>query len=424
MGTRYCIRNVKVVAPDSSLSGKKVDMLIEDGILKEIGQVVGSKDAVEYDLDGACVSIGWLDVGTQVGDPGYEHKEDLNTVSLAAKAGGFTGLASYPNTHPVVHSKSEVLYVRNKTGVNLVDFFPVGAVSQDCEGKEITEMYDMRAAGAVAFSDGKKSIQDSGMMMRGLLYVKPFNGVIINHPFNEAVAQGGIVHEGETSTTLGLKGIPRLAEELMVARDLYLSEYTDSRLHLANISCARSVELIREAKQKGFKVTTSVNPMNLVFEDKHLLEFDTNLKVLPPLREACDKEALVEGLEEGVIDIISSNHIPHDSESKELEFLYADYGVLGLETTYAVINTNFGEILSQEQIIEKLGVNPRKMLGLSIPSIEEQAEANLTFFRPDFEWEFSKDDIHSKSRNTPFVGEKFKGKVIGVCNNGLLEIFE
>ncbi|MEM7101963.1 MAG: dihydroorotase [Bacteroidota bacterium] len=420
MEPKLLIKNARIITASGSRRRGQFDILIEKGKIASIGKAIKANVRKTIDLKGAFLSPGWFDVGAFTGDPGYEHKEDLTSVSKAAAAGGFTGVACLPNTNPVIHSKSEVLYVINKTNDQLVEFLPIGAVSQNCEGKEITEMYDMYAAGAVAFSDGFNAIQNSGLMMRSLLYVKPFDGVIINQAHDDHIAKGGQLNEGKVSTMLGLKGIPGIAEDLMVQRDLYLAEYTDSRLHLANLSCARSVALVKAAKSKGIRVTASVNPMNISFEDGALVSFDANLKVMPPIRSEKDRKALVKGLEDGTIDMISSNHIPQDSENKHLEFSYAGFGVIGLETTYAAMNTALKGKPGPEFFVEKLAIQPRNLLGIPVPKIEEGEPANLSFFDPKATWIFSKADISSKSSNSPFIGQKFSGKVIGVYNRSRL----
>lgn len=303
------IKNARIVDPGHPLNGKKRDLLIKNGRVAEIKARLSAASGAEvWDVSGACLSLGWLDLGVHTCDPGLEHREDFQTVAKAAMAGGFTALACLPNTEPVLHSKSEVQYVRNSTRDSLVDFYPIGAVSHNCEGKDITEMYDMHHSGAVAFSDGSNAIQNNGLMMRALQYVKAFDGVILNQPHDLSIASNGQVHEGEVSTSLGIKGIPDMAEEMMVQRDLYLAEYTDSRVHIANVSTANSVALIQRAKRKGVKVTASVAVMNLVFDDSTVLDFDPNYKVLPPLRRKSDISALKKGLKNGTIDIVASNH--------------------------------------------------------------------------------------------------------------------
>lgn len=410
------IKKATIIHPNSSHNGQQMDVLIKDGIIVKIGKRITAEDAQIVDSQGIHLSPGWLDIGVQVCDPGYEHREDLESVSAAAMAGGFTGIATQPNTDPTVHSKSQVLYLKNNTRDGLVDFYPMAAVSQDCEGKDITEMIDMYHAGAVAFTDGKKSIQDNGMMMRALQYVKTFDGLVINHPHDKSVASGGQMHEGIVSTSLGMKGIPNLSEDLMVVRDLFLAEYTDSKLHLSNISTAYAVDLVRKAKRKGIKVTASVSALNLAFTDTQLEDFDSNFKVLPPLREKTDQRELIKAVADGTIDFVTSNHVPWHEESKVLEFSYADFGAIGLETAFGLTNKTLAKKLTINQLIEKFAIQPRTILNIPIPEIKEGAAANLTIFQPEEEWTFTEKDIFSKSKNTPLIGEILQGKVLGVVN--------
>ncbi len=413
------IKNAIIVDPGSKLNGKKRDILIKAGSIQSIRTKIERSKAEVWDLGGACISIGWIDIGTQVGDPGFEHREDLESATQAAAKGGYTGVACLPNTTPTVHSKSEVNYILKNTISGIVDFFPIGAVSHNCEGKDLTEIYDMHHAGAIAFSDGQHTIQDSGLMMRALQYVKAFDGLVMNHPSDATIAGVGQLHEGMVSTSLGMKGIAAISEELMVQRDLYLAEYTKSRLHLHNISSGRSVDLIKEALTKGQKVTASVPALNLIFDDEALIGFDVNYKVLPPLRSKNDIRALRRAVKNGTVSIITSNHVPLDKESKELEFPYADFGVIGLETTFALLNTHLVDsTLQLDDLVKVLAHNTRMVLGKEIPQIEAGAPANLTIFDPEKEWTFEKEDIKSKSKNTPFLGTQFKGKVLGVVNNG------
>ena len=414
------INNVFIIHPDSPHNGQKVDMMIENGVIQKIGKCLKCpENATFIEGEGAFAALGFMDIGVQACDPGFEHRDDVFSIAKAAAFGGFTSVAVQPNTQPTLHSKSEIAYVKNKTKEQLVDFQVIGAMTQDCKGEEISEMYDMYHAGAIAFSDGKKSIKESGILLRALQYVKAFDGLIINHPFEKSVAQGGQMHEGLMSTSLGMKGIPSLSEELMLVRDLYLLEYCESRLHVANISTARSVDLIRQAKAKGLQVTASVAAINLAFEDNDLANFDTFLKVQPPLRAQSDIAALREGLVDGTIDFIASNHIAHDEEAKNLEFPYADFGVIGLETTAAVANTFSG--LSKEQLVEKLSINPRNILKINTPNIVEGEKANLTIFNPNLVWTYEKKHILSKCYNSPFIGKELKGKTIAVINQGKVE---
>lgn len=414
------IKNAILIDPASKYNGEKISLLIVKGQIEKIGKRLSAEKAKVLDAKGASLSPGWLDIGVSVGDPGYEHREDFKSVERAALAGGYTSIACLPNTSPAIHSKSEVLYVKNMSGSSAVDFLPIGAVSENCAGKDITEMYDMRASGAVAFSDGKNPVQDSGLMMRALQYVQPFEGVIINQPLDENVAQSGQLHEGMISTSLGLRGIPSMAEELIVQRDIYLSEYTGSKLHLLNISTAESVRLVKLAKKKGISVTASVAAMNLAYTDEALFDFDSNFKVLPPLRSEKDRKALIEGLKDGTIDCITSNHTPLDVEDKNLEFLYAKFGAIGLQTTLSLTCQSLGNGVSPAFIFDKLTSCPRHILGLPAPSITIGQRANLTLFDLQKEWVMEKSCIFSKSKNSPLIGQTMKGQVLATISGRTL----
>lgn len=418
------IKNTRIADPASPHNGQTVSLFIQNGIITQISQEITEPADQEIDLQGAYTSPGWLDIGAFSGDPGLEHHEDLESLAKAAIAGGFTGVACLPNTIPEVQSKSEIRYLKSKLQNSPITIYPIGAISRNCGGKEISEMIDMHQAGAVAFSDGLKSIQDSGMMMRALQYAKSFNGVIINRPYNKQLSAKGQVHEGPVSTMLGLKGIPAISEELMVQRDILLCEYTDSRLHIANVSSARSIELIRAAKAKGIQVTASVNPVNLYFMDKDVAPFVNNLKVMPPVRSKKDREALIEGLGDNTIDVICSNHLPQNREDKDLEFLYSSFGAIGLETAFAAANTVLSELFGVETMVEKLGRRPYELLGMEVPLLKAGQSANLTFFSDDFCWTFEQSDIYSKSFNSPFVGQALIGKVLGVFNNQIVTTLE
>ncbi|MFZ4542422.1 MAG: dihydroorotase [Saprospiraceae bacterium] len=411
------IKNTLVLHPDSSFHRQNVDMIIEGGIIQKIGKsLVVPADAKIISGEGAFISPGFMDLGVQVCDPGFEHREDVFSASAAAEFGGFTAIAIFPNTQPALHSKSELAYIKKRTEGFLVDFKVIGALTRDCKGEEISEMYDMHSSGSIAFSDGQKVMKNGDVMLRALQYVKAFDGLVMNHPFEKSVASGGQMHEGVMSTSLGMKGIPSLSEELMLVRDLYLLEYCDSRLHVFNISTARSVDLIRQAKAKGLKVSASVAAINLAFDDSHVENFETFMKVQPPLRAKSDIVALCIGLKDGTINIISSNHSPQDEEAKNLEFPYAEFGAVGLETAVAVANTYSG--LSSEELVDKFAIQPRRIMKLDIPKIEENAAAELTLFHPKLEWTYQAEQIFSKSKNSPFVGKKLLGKAIAVFNQG------
>ncbi len=414
---KLLIQKVKVVDRNSPYNGQTVDIFIENGKITEIGTSIDKEDVEVWNNKNACVSMGWVDVGSYTNDPGEEFKEDLYSISQAAAFGGFTTVLSAANTHPTIDSKSKVLYIINSTRHDLVDFHPLGAVTKGCEGKEIAEMFDMSHHGALGFSDGFHSIQHSGIMMRALMYVKAFDGRIFNEPLDTHISSKGYVHEGIQSTTVGMSGIPALAESMMVQRDLYLLEYTESKLHLSNISTAESVELIRQAKAKGLDVTASVNPMNLFFTDKVIQNFDTNYKVKPPIRSEEHRSALIDGLKDGTIDFVNTNHRAQDTESKRLEFMYADDGVIMLETAFAITNMVTTDVLDLETLISKFTTQQRTIFNLKNQKIDIGEIADLTIFNPNEEWAYHETEILSNSKNTPFKNEYLKGRVIGVVNN-------
>lgn len=412
------LRAVTIIDQNSPHHLKQKDIFIENGKVSVIGKKPDTKDKFEeLDCKGLMISPGWFDMYSHFCDPGYEYKEDLKSGAKSAAAGGFTGVAVLPDTLPSVHSKSEVEYIRNKTKGNIIDVFPIGAVTRKCEGTELAEIYDMYKSGAVAFSDAEHPVMNSGVMMRALLYARQFNGVIFSHPDDESVSHGGSMNEGVTSTNLGLKGMPAIAEELLVVRDIYLAEYTNSRVHFSCISTKRSVELIREAKKRGVKVTTGVNAINLLFDDSELNSFDSNYKINPPLRTKEDIKALKAGLIDRTIDVIVSGHQPQNTELKEVEYEYAAFGAINLQTSFAIANTVLNKTLTPEQLIDKLAIQPRKILNLKIPVVKEGEEANFTIFSPDAEWKLTVKEIKSKSKNTPLIGKTLTGKPVAIINN-------
>jgi len=409
---KLLFKNIRIIE-GANVPERRTDLLLDDGKIVAIGQELpANTDTQVHDLPDLCASPGWIDVGVHAGDPGFEHREDLFSCARAATMGGFTAIACFPNTHPAVHSKSEVLYIKNKTVGSAVRFYPIGAISQGCEGKDLAELYDMHTAGAVAFSDGVHAVQDAGLLLRALEYARAFNGLVMNTPHHKTIAAGGQMHEGLVSTQLGLKGISSLSETLMVQRDLSLLEYAESRLHLHLISAAQSVQMIRAAKRAGLPVTASVAIANLCFTDEKLSGFESNWKIKPPLREQADREALTEGLLDGTIDFICSNHTPWDEEAKNLEFPYAEFGMIGLETLFSLCRTYLADHLPLPLLIEKIAIAPRRILGLPVPVLEPGAPADVTIFNPDATWVFTDKSIVSKSKNTPLAGEILKGKVV------------
>lgn len=416
------IKSAHIIDSKSSFNGKVMDVLIENGMIKSIkSKITSEKNSKVIEGKNIHISSGWMDMQVSFCDPGFEHKEDLDSGLKAAACGGFTEVAVVSSTNPTIHSKAEVLYIKNKTAASMIDVHPIGTLSYKQEGHDISEMYDMKQAGAVAFSDDKKSIENAGLLLRALQYAQNFNGLIITHCDEKSVSQDGKMNEGVTSTQLGLKGIPSLAEELMVNRNIFLAEYTNSPLHISNISTQKSVDLIRQAKAKGLKITASVNAYNLALDDTALLGFDSHYKLNPPLRTKVDIEALSKGLTDGTVDAITCDHRPQDIESKDIEFDHASNGMIGLETAFGLINSNKGKV-KLETIIDSITCKPRSILNLRPTKIAEGELANISIFDPEQEWVFEKKHIRSKSSNTPFLGTKFKGKVIGILNKNQLHL--
>jgi dihydroorotase len=320
-----------------------------------------------------------------------------------------------PNTQPPIHSKAEVSYLKSKSKNNLVDVYPLGCISHKREGNELAEMYDMQQSGAIAFTDGNRPVSNAGLMSRALLYTKSFEGLVISYAEDQDIAGNAKMNEGLMSTYLGMKGNPSLAEELMIARDLYLAEYNDARIHFSTISSLKSVDLIRKAKKAGIKVSCDVAAHYLVFTEDELEGFESNFKVKPPLRTKKDQSALIAGLKDGTIDAIVSQHSPHEIEFKNVEFEIASYGIIGLQTALPVA---LKAGLSLETIVEKMAIAPRNILGLSIPQLKIGNSANFILFNPEEEWVLNEESNRSKSSNSPFFGKKLIGKVKLVYNNG------
>ena len=414
------IKAAKVVDPNSKHHNEVVDILIEKGIIMDIGKNLKTpKDADIIEENGLHVSPGLFDLHANFRDPGFEWKEDIETGMLAAAKGGFTGVLIMPSTLPVTDTKSQIEYIQKMSTDNVVNVHPAGSITKDLKGQELTEMFDMSRSGALAFTDDKNSIQHAGVMKLALLYTKNFDGIIMNQANDKSISRDGQMNEGITSTVLGLKGIPALAEELMIARDIKIAEYTEGKLHFSCISTAKSVELIRSAKKKELNITADVAIHNIVLDETACTGFDTNYKVNPALRTQKDITALIKGLKDGTIDAICTDHSPEDIEHKKVEFDNAKFGMIGLQTAFSLacqLEKEFG----LEEIIKKMAINPRKILGLEAPEINIKKTANLVLFNPNSEWTLEEKDIVSKSKNTPFIGKKLKGKIIAVINNGKL----
>ena len=405
------LKQVTIADPQSPLNGNVADILIEDGIIQKIDTEIQDAADVVEDIN-ALASPGWVDVFAHACDPGYEYRETLESCADAAAAGGYTNVFILPDTNPVLQSKSQVEYIVRKAVTLPALMHPLGSVSKNAEGKDLAEMYDMRNSGAVAFTDGLQSVQSPGLLLKALQYVKAFNGVVIQLPYDATINAHGLVTEGIISAQLGLPGIPALSEELMVMRDIELAKYADSSLHITGVSTINSVNLIKKAKTEGAKITCSVTPYHLFFCDEDLVTYDTNLKVNPPLRSRMDMMALRKAIEDGEIDCIASHHLPQNWDAKTCEFEYAKKGMIGLQTAFSVIQTVLPG-LSTQKLVDLFSLNARKIFRLGNGAIREGSRAELTFFNRDDEFTLSKQNNKSISANTPFMDETLKGKTLG-----------
>lgn len=413
---KLIIRNAKIIDPTSPFHNQTTDLLIVDGLLQKIETALANPDNIEeLQLENLHVSQGWFDSSVSLGEPGFEERETLANGLLVAAKSGFTAVALQPNTNPIIDNQSQINFVLSKAKNAATELYPIGALSKGSEGIDMAEMFDMKNAGAIAFGDYNKSIANANLLKITLQYVQDFDGLVIAFCQDNTLKGHGVVHEGIVSTRLGLKGIPSLAEELQVARNLYLLEYTGGKLHIPTISTQKSVALIKEAKAKGLQVTCSVAVHNLVLTDEKLDDFDTRFKVLPPLRSETDRQALLEGIHDGTIDMITSDHNPIDIEHKKMEFDGAKYGTIGLESAFASLLT----VLPLELIIEKLTAG-KATFGIDSQSITEGAKASLSLFNPDGDDIFQKENILSKSKNSAFLGNSIKGKAYGIVNQGQL----
>jgi dihydroorotase len=408
---KILLKKARIIDPGHTHHDTQADLLIVDGCIRHIGSGISEEADRVIETEGLHVSPGFVETFADAADPGFEHRETLESVSAAASAGGFTHLFVMPNTKPVMHDKGVVEYVRDRKTGSPVQLHPVGAVTRNTEGKELAEMYDMRASGAIAFSDGTHPIHSAGLLIKALQYVKAFDGVIIQVPEDRTIAPHGLAHEGVASTRLGLPGRPAIAEELMVARDISLTRYTDSRMHLSPVTLPGSVGLIDAARNEGLNITCSVTPQHLWFCDEDLSDYDAHLKSDPPFRTRADRDALLEAVRDGRIDCISTHHQPWHIDQKQCEFEYAKAGMIGLESALGVLGA-LG--LEPSRIVTLLSQAPRRIFGLPDGRIEAGQPADLVCYLPDEEYVFSSDMISSRSRNTPFVGKRLKGRVLEV----------
>ena len=414
---KILLRKVLIADTQSPYNGLVKNIFIVDGKIVAVDDDVTHEAEIIFEQENAIASPGWVDTFANFSDPGFEFKETLASGALAAQFGGFTQVFVLPNTKPIIQSKTQIEYIIQQAKNTAVVIHPLGAITKNIEGKELAEMYEMKASGAIAFTDGLHPVQTSGLLLKALQYIKAFDGTIIQIPIDTSIGQYGLMNEGIISTQLGLPGIPIMAEELMVARDIKLSRYTDSKLHFTAVSSPKSLEYIQRAKDAGLKVTCSVTPYHLFFCDEDLQDYDTNLKVNPPLRTRNDMLALREAVVNETIDCIASHHLPQDWDNKTCEFEYAKNGMIGLQTSFAAIQTILPQ-LSNDKLVKLFSTNARSIFYLENNIIVEGAIAELTLFNRNQNSTLTKENNKSKSFNTPFANKQLNGKVLGTINKG------
>jgi len=424
---KQLIKGGRVVDPANGIDGRK-DILVEGKIISQVAdQLEVSGEVVVIDAENMIVTPGLIDMHVHLREPGQEYKETILSGSRAAAAGGFTAVACMPNTNPVADNKAVVRFILDQAErVGLVKVYPIGSITKGCQGEELAEIGELKEAGVVALSDDGHPVVNSEIMRRALEYARMFNLTVIDHCEDPNLVAEGYMHEGYTATVLGLRGIPSAAEEVMVARDIVLAELTGSPVHIAHISTAGSVRMVREAKKRGVSVTAEATPHHFTLTDEAVIGYDTATKVSPPLRSAEDREAVLEGLKDGTIDVIATDHAPHAREEKEVEYAYAPNGLVGLETAVPLVVSRLINpgVLSWSQAVAKLTVNPAKVLNLSAGTLSVGAPADLTIIDPEKEAVVDPDKFYSMGKNTPFKGWKLKGWPVLTMVNGQIVMQE
>lgn len=404
------LKGVTVIDPSSPFHRQAIDLFIQNGFIVEAGTVNRTADK-KISIEGLHIAPGFTDIFSHFCDLGFEHRETLESGAMAAASGGYTDVFVLPNTEPVVHHKSGIEYIVQKSKPLPIDIHPIGAITKNAEGKELAEMYDMHKSGAVAFSDGLNSLQSPGVLVKALQYLRAIDKTIIQIPDDKSISAHGLMNEGIISTQLGLPGKPAIAEEIMIGRDIELAAYSESKLHITGVSTAIGIGLIREAKKGGIRVSCSVTPYHLYFTDEDLIDYDANLKLSPPLRKRSDTESLKEGIEDGTVDCIASHHLPQHTDNKIVEFEYAKNGMIGLETCFAAVRTAMPQ-LSVERLVELFSTSPRNLFGLSMRPIALNEKVSLSLFLPHKEW--TPQTFYSKSKNSAFIGKTLTGKPAGI----------
>lgn len=401
---------------------RRADLLIRDGRIGQVGENLDAGDVPVYDCTDRIISPGWMDMHVHFREPGFEYKETIETGARAAAFGGFTSVACMPNTNPPIHTRDVVSFILERAEPTPVDVYPIATVTKDRAGRELTEMADLAEGGAVAFSDDGAPVQNAAIMRHALEYSSMLDLPVINHMEELSLSHGGHMNEGVVATRLGVPGIPGLSEEVMIARDILLAEFTGGHVHVAHISTARGVALVREAKKKGIKVTAEACTHHFTLTDEAVerLDYSTDTKMHPPLRTADDVAAIKEGLRDGTIDAICTDHAPHASFEKEVEFIAAPFGIIGLETAWGLVGRELIDpgVLSLAEAVKKITVTPRRILRIPVPRLAEGEAACLTIFDATTRWTFERHHIQSKSHNTPFLGEEMVGRAWAIYNKG------
>lgn len=414
---KILLKSATIVDPNSKHHLKKRDLLIEKGTITKIASNINEENAKTISLSNLYISPGWFDSSVSFGEPGFEERETLEHGIQTAAISGFTAVAVNSNTHPIIDTKSDIKFIKSKVQNSAVDLYPIGALTQMSKGEDLAELFDMHNEGAISFYDYQKPLKNANLLKLALQYVQNFNGLVQSFPLETSVARNGVANEEVNATKLGLKGIPALSEELQIARDLYILEYAGGRLHIPTISTAQSVKLIKEAKKKGLNVSCSVSINHLYLTDEVLDGFDTNYKLMPPLRTEKDRKALLKGLKDGVIDGVTSDHNPIDIENKRSEFDLAMFGSIGLESCFAALL----KVTDLETAVRAL-TGLKNTFGLENTTIDEGSKATLSLFNPEIDWTFKESDIHSTSKNAALLGKPLKGRVYGILNNHKLLI--
>lgn len=407
------LKRARVIDPGGPYNSKVVDVLIKKGTIEKIGNRIPAGKAKVVTSNDLHVSIGWFDSSVHLREPGHEYKETISTGLDAAAAGGFTGIAALPSTEPFTDSNSAIEFMLNKSAGHRVKLHPLGALSKGGKGEQLAELYDMHQSGAIGFTDDKP-VSNTRLIMLGLQYQQQFNGTLVTYPCDRDLAANGQMHEGSFSVRFGMKGVPDLAEEIQLARDIKLQAYAGGHLHIGTISTAGSVALIREAKKSGARITCSVAAHNLLFDDAYLGSFDSRYKVMPPLRSQEHIDALIEGLKDGTIDGICSDHRPEDIEHKMLEFDHAAFGATSIEHAFAAANTALAGHMKINKIVERFAHGPRKAFGLPVTHIQPGTPADLTFFDPSIE--YTAKTKYSKGVASPYDDVELIGKVLGIAS--------